>query len=48
MTGRGRLRDLAEVQDLIRTFSLPLGLAESIDASVREKYLELWDDLNGG
>ena len=48
MTGRGRLRDLADVQDLIRTFSLPLELAESIDASVREKYLELWNDLNGG
>ena len=48
LTGRGRLRDLADVQDLIRTFSLPLALAESIDASVREKYLELWNDLNDG
>ncbi|MBF2050301.1 MAG: hypothetical protein IGS54_23540 [Elainella sp. C42_A2020_010] len=45
ISGRGRLRDLADVQDLIRTFTLPVELAESLDASVREQYVELWDDL---
>ncbi|WNZ24464.1 hypothetical protein HJG54_17455 [Leptolyngbya sp. NK1-12] len=45
ISGRGRLRDLADVQDLIRAFTLPVELAESLDASVREHYVELWDDL---
>ena len=37
-----RLRDLADVLELIRLTRLPRDLAEAIDASVREKYLELW------
>jgi hypothetical protein len=37
-----RLRDLADVQDLIRTLGLPPELAERLDPSVRGRYLELW------
>ena len=38
-----RLRDLADVLELIRAARLPAGLAEELDASVREKYRELWE-----
>ncbi len=37
-----RLRDLADVQDLTVTLKLPLEFAEQLDASVREKFRELW------
>jgi hypothetical protein len=37
-----RLRDLADVLELIRLARLPRDLAQALDASVREKYLELW------
>lgn len=37
-----RLLDLADVLSLIRANGLPQNFAESLDASVREKYLELW------
>jgi hypothetical protein len=37
-----RLRDLADVLELIRATGLPTGLAQELDLSVREKYLELW------
>ena len=37
-----RLRDLADVQDLIRALGLPEELGESLDPSVRRKYSELW------
>ena len=37
-----RLRDLADVQDLIRALNLPEELAEQLDPSVREKFVELW------
>ena len=42
MTAPHRLRDLADVQELIRVLKLPRTLAETLDAFVREKYLELW------
>jgi hypothetical protein len=38
-----RLRDLADVQDLIVRLDLPLSLAETLDVSVRAKYAELWE-----
>lgn len=41
MSAPGRLRDLADVQDLIRALALPESLAERLDASVQEKYREL-------
>jgi hypothetical protein len=37
-----RLKDLADVLELIRHLSLPRELADSLDASVRPKFDELW------
>ena len=37
-----RLKDLADVLELIRALSLPRQTADSLDASVRTKYGELW------
>jgi len=37
-----RLRDLADVLELIRAASLPLDLGAALDDSVRAKYEELW------
>jgi hypothetical protein len=37
-----RLRDLADVLELIRAADLPVELADELDPFVREKYLELW------
>lgn len=45
MTSPGRLRDLADVQELIRTLNLEAGLAERLDPFVRDKYRELWGGL---
>ncbi len=42
-----RLRDLSDVQDLIRSRRLGSDLASSLDPSVREKYLELWRSVQG-
>jgi hypothetical protein len=42
MTAPHRLKDLADVQELIRIAALPRELAEVLDPYVREKYLELW------
>lgn len=41
MTNPGRLRDLADVQELNRTLSLPLSFAESLHPFVREKFNDL-------
>ena len=38
-----RLRDLADVQDLIARLELPLALAEQLDPSVRAAYQDLWN-----
>ena len=40
-----RLRDLADVQELIRHLQLPRDLAEQLDASVRPTYEQYWDAL---
>jgi hypothetical protein len=37
-----RLRDLADVLELIRAAGLTIDLADELDASVRDKYRELW------
>ena len=42
MSAPHRLRDLADVLELIRVAGMPRDLAETLDPSVREKYLELW------
>ncbi len=45
ITGLGRLKDLADVQELIRARNLPADFADGLDASVRPKFLELHDEL---
>jgi hypothetical protein len=47
MSAPHRLRDLADVQDLITALKLPIEFAESLDASVRETYRQLWKDAKG-
>lgn len=37
-----RLKDLADVLELVRATELPLDLAEQLDPTVRDKYRELW------
>lgn len=48
MTAPHRLRDLADVQDLISILDLPLNLVERLDASVRGEYRRLWDAVQQG
>jgi len=45
MTNPGRLRDLADVQELIRILSLPAAFAGQLQPFVREKYGELWKSV---
>jgi len=47
LSGRGRLKDLADVEELIKRVAPPRDMADEIDASVRAKYLELWDGVQG-
>lgn len=42
LTNPNRLNDLGDVQRLIEHLELPLGLAEKLDASVRETYIQYW------
>lgn len=42
LTHPGRLKDLADVQELIRARDLPLGLRTELHPYVRDKYSELW------
>jgi len=48
MSAPHRLRDLADVQDLIVRLSLPLELAGRLDPSVREAYQDLWEKAHPG
>lgn len=43
LTAPHRLRDLADVQDLIVATKLPRELASSLEPSVRAEYLRLWE-----
>ena len=45
LTAPDRLKDLADVQELIRTLGLPKSLAQEIDESVRPEYLKLWKSV---
>ena len=42
MSAPHRLRDLADVLELIRSARLPAELADELDPFVRDKYRELW------
>jgi len=43
LTASDRLRDLADVQDLIIYLGLPLEFAEQLDQSVQAEYRRLWE-----
>jgi hypothetical protein len=45
LTAPDRLKDLADVQELIRMLNLPQQLAAQIDLSVRDEYLRLWETV---
>ncbi len=45
MTDPGRLKDLADVQELIRVLGLPEDYAEQLQPFVQDKYRELWSSL---
>jgi len=47
MIGPSRMKDLADVQELIRQLQLPNSLTEQLDPYVREKYLKLWNSTLG-
>ncbi len=42
MVAPHRLKDLADVQELIRAASLPRTMADDLDPWVRDKFMELW------
>jgi hypothetical protein len=42
-----RLRDLADVQDLISVLSLPAEFAERLNESVHSEYRRLWQSVQG-
>jgi hypothetical protein len=42
MSAPHRLKDLADVLEVVRILGLPQELAEDLDPSVRDKYLEIW------
>jgi hypothetical protein len=44
MTERARLKDLADVQELIKFLRLPAKFAEELHPYVRDTYRELWGD----
>lgn len=43
MSAPHRLKDLADVLELVRAIGAPRNLADELDPSVRAKFLELWD-----
>jgi hypothetical protein len=48
MTNPDRLKDLADVQELVRHVGLALELADSLDPMVRGKYVEIWHSTRRG
>lgn len=42
MTNPGRLKDVADVQEVIKTFDLPADFAEQLNPFVRAKFAEVW------
>jgi hypothetical protein len=45
MTNPGRLKDLGDVQELIRLLGLPAKFADELDPFVRPRYRELWEGV---
>jgi hypothetical protein len=48
LAARSRIKDLADVQELIKALELPRDLGEQLDPSVRDEYYRLWDDAQNG
>jgi hypothetical protein len=48
MTHAGRIKDLADVQELIRVLDLEQDFAERLHPYVRAKYAELWTSVESG
>lgn len=48
LTNPDRLKDLADVQELIRHAAIPLELSASLDPMVREKFVEIWNATRRG
>ncbi len=44
-TTAGRLKDLGDVQELIRTLDLPISFKDRLDHSVRESFERLWNQI---
>lgn len=47
MTSAERIKDLADVQELIKLFALPLAFREALNPYVQKKYAELWRAAQG-
>jgi Uncharacterised nucleotidyltransferase len=45
LTAPDRLKDLADVQELIRSLDLPQQLAQQLDPFVQDEYLRLWQTI---
>jgi len=43
-----RRRDWADIQDVIRTLRLPRDFSDTLDPSLREDFLRLWDEAHTG
>lgn len=48
MTGKDRMKDLVDVQELIGLTPLPKSFAENLSPYVQTKFGELWEAANGG
>jgi hypothetical protein len=46
MTNAGRLKDLGDVQELIRVLALPQNFGEQLNPYVRGKFIELWSAVH--
>ena len=46
ITSSERMKDLANVLELIKTLNLPVEFADALNPFVREKYKELWQDAH--
>jgi hypothetical protein len=44
----GRLKDLADVQELVRLLRLPEDFSKQLQPLVQEKYIELWRSVQDG
>jgi len=47
MTAAHRLKDLADVLEVIRAVQLPEDFADNLNSYVREKYMDLWRAAQG-